>query len=307
MSAQVGFSQPSDVSSGGKGMGGGSYVGPQGPQMGFGMDANTGLPFGSQPQPLPQANDMVGGNPMGFGGGLAGAAMNVIQSKQSMPQQVLQQQIDVNNLSSDYSPMYGSSTPVSTDIFLRGYTDQQGNQYDQTGKFIKTVNPKPATPEEFSKLFGGGKSGGFGPGASPQGPFTPRPDLGPNVGFGVGLPQPQLDYNPDRIEVPRFANVDFNNVKVPSTQLNQIQAGLGNPQGGVYGRDLSGNPNTQQLMGGMGTFTNVPAPQPVNRFAPPNAPGVRQQPRTAPRAGIPVQSARTVQPNRFTNTRTRPR
>ena len=48
-----------------------------------------------------------------------------------------------------------------------------------------------------------------------------------------------------------------------------------------------------------------PAPQPVNRFAPPNAPGVRQQPRTAPRAGIPVQSARTVQPNRFTRSRTR--
>ena len=46
-----------------------------------------------------------------------------------------------------------------------------------------------------------------------------------------------------------------------------------------------------------------PAPQPVNRFAPPNAPGVRQQPRTAPRAGIPVQSARTLRPTTRTRLR----
>lgn len=39
-----------------------------------------------------------------------------------------------------------------------------------------------------------------------------------------------IDYNPDRIEVPRVGNVDFNNIKIPSNQLNQIQTGLGNPQ-----------------------------------------------------------------------------
>jgi hypothetical protein len=56
-------------STGGKGgFGGDSYTGPQ---MGFGMDANTGLPSNSQPQSqqvLQQAGNMIGGDVMGMGG-----------------------------------------------------------------------------------------------------------------------------------------------------------------------------------------------------------------------------------------------
>lgn len=80
---------------------------------------------------------------------------------------------------------------------------------------------------------------------------------GPQQGFGMppgGMPQQQ-----------------------PSPQM-----GFGMPAGGLYGRDLSGNSGVSQMMGGMGTM----ASQPVNRFAPPNAPGVRTaQPmaRPAPR------------------------
>lgn len=54
-----------------------------------------------------------------------------------------------------------------------------------------TLNPNITNPNA---------SIGFGPAPiqqpQPGGPYTPRPDLGPNVGFGVGLPQPQLEAQP---------------------------------------------------------------------------------------------------------------
>lgn len=119
-------------------------------------------------------------------------------------------------------------------------------------------------------------------------------------------PQPGLSQQ-DRYN--QYANVVFgsggNSIYQPN--FGQPQPA---PQGGIYGRDLSGNPTTTPLMGGMGSFTNVPAPapvaQPVNRFAPTNAPGVR--PRVA-QTGIPAQQARRVGTpqaiNQFTRTRTK--
>jgi len=39
-------------------------------------------------------------------------------------------------------------------------------------------------------ILGGIQGSGPQPGQTPQGPYTPRPDLGPGVGFGVNSPQP---------------------------------------------------------------------------------------------------------------------
>jgi len=68
--------------------------------------------------------------------------------------------------------------------------------------------PPPGTHERFmydlSMAHGLAAQQGSNPGpiggksqpAQPGGPYTPRPDLGPNVGFGAGLPQPQLEAQP---------------------------------------------------------------------------------------------------------------
>ena len=146
-----------------------------------------------------------------------------------------------------------------------------------------------------------GNAGLFGP----AGPTQATRD-NPNASIGFGMP-PQ-EYSGDPISIqgnqPAPSPLPTNGMgggkggvgdMVNSTldasgqMLNQFVPQIGNalkPAGsGIYGRDLSGNPNTQQLMGGMGTGTIAP---PVNRFAPPNAPGVR-----------PVRS------NRFTRPRIR--
>jgi hypothetical protein len=237
MGAQVGFSQPSDVSSGGKGMGGGSYVGPQGPQMGFGMDPATGLPFGQAGQTLNDGlNSAFGGLP-GYN--------------------------DLNN-----AVRQGINTAVG-----------------------------PTLGPALGSGFGGGKN--MANQRYDTGPiFGPLPtnsdQLNPNIQKGFGMPAG--GYGNDMGQ--NLGDILGNVVGFGGQMLNQINPGLA-PVGNAMGQ--VGNIASNVLNGAMAQ------PQPTNRFAPPNAPGVRQQPRTAPRAGVPVQSARTVQPNRFTNTRTRPR
>jgi len=68
---------------------------------------------------------------------------------------------------------------------------------------------------------------------TPGGPYTPRPDLGPGVGFGVGLPQPGGD--PTSIQ---------GNQPAPSP-LPTDGMGGGKSMGGIgnlVGCALSGNP-----------------------------------------------------------------
>jgi len=201
--------------------------GSAGPQMGFGMNPNNGMPFGSQPpvgiqgnQPadnnnyniVQQAGNMLGGNVMGFGD----QAMNSATQPPSLP------------------------------------TAGMGGGKGGIGNLVGGQAPQDTYNQYADALFGGGDSIYKPTFNARQGPYTPRPDLGPGVGFGVGLPQPQ-----------------------PIMNQPQMQQAIGNSLG-------------------MPNLTN----QAVNRFAPPNAPGVRSQAR-----GIPVQQARTVKPNQFTRTR----
>lgn len=236
------------------------------PQMGFGFNPNTDMPFtGQAGQTLSDGlNSAFGGLPgvmplVNTAGQVANTAFgglaNGIQGNQPAPQTML------GGIASSYDPA----------------ADLNKGLYPA---------PQPAPTGGM----GGGKSmlppsfGQFQPGG--------RPPM-----FIDGNGNPTNDHGGGRV------NMNINQFNPAYTPPQGPQIGFGfNPNtggplgGGLYGRDLSGNPNTQQLMGGMGTFTNVPAPQPVNRFAPPNAPGVRTQPRTAPRAGVSAQSARTLRP-----------
>lgn len=201
------------------------------------------------------------------------------------------------------------------------------------------------------------------------GPYTPRPDLGPGVGFGVGLPQPG-EQNPMDIlggglnsafggtgvmglgnTAGQAVNAAFGglangiqgNQPAPNTlpTVGMSGKGIGSLMGGALGGggqllnqiglpqvgnavgQLGGVaqqmfPNQQQpitqgngqLPPGFGAPSPIDrsqignaqigfGPAPVNRFAPPNAPGVRMP----PRAGVPVQQARQVTPNQYTRTR----
>lgn len=114
------------------------------------------------------------------------------------------------------------------------------------------------------------------PGIRPGGPFTPRPDLGPGVGFGPGLP-------PQEMEPGSLEEVDvMGGLGIPRGNFGGGKGGFGGPEavmtpsptpmpvqqmGGLRGRDLSGSPNTGQLMGGMGSYAMQP-PAPQNRFMP---------------------------------------
>lgn len=163
------------------------------------------------------------------------------------------------------------------------------------------------------------------------GPYVPRPDLGPGIGFGVGLPQPQqpglptdgmgggksmggiggmlpgiiggqlpqdafgqLVGNVPTPMTPPMQSAQFPNQQQPITQGNgQLPPGFGAPS--PVDRSQIG-PGAQLIGGPAGRPIMNP---PVNRFAPPNAPGVRSQ------RGVPVQQARTVNPRPASRTRSR--
>ena len=188
----------------------------------------------------------------------------------------------------------------------------QGNQPAPTNNFggglagaamnaIQSNQPAPQ-PMPTSGM-GGGSFGG-------KGGFNWQPQ-GPRIGFG---PAP-IEQNPMNIfgladgfqgpQPPVGSEPGAQNYNRQSPIIGSMPAGGSQPSGIGNFFDPVERGGCVTIGGGMGIQGNQPAPQPVNRFAPPNAPGVRQQPRTAPRAGIPVQSARTVQPNRFTRNRTR--
>lgn len=97
------------------------------------------------------------------------------------------------------------------------------SQYDW-----KTLQPGQSAP---TPSFGGGKSGVFGSAQpSPGGPYTPRPDLGPGVGFGPGLPQPQLEAMP------------YTDSTAPMQQSG-MPGGKSNPIGNFIGSAASLIPN----------------------------------------------------------------
>ena len=237
---------------GGKSMGDNSQ--PQSPQMGFGMDPNTGLPFGGnglgmQPtpgvigfgssydpskdlnlqQPLPQANDMLGGNVMGFGGG--------------------QQDPSQWNIGIDWNS--GRDFDQFGNIRLGG----------ENGKIYKSNNDGTFTDPQGNRVYNNAKQSFTG---GTQYDWQPATD-------------PSINYQAKILQNAGFGG--------KSGGFGPAQSA---PQPAPQGPQMRGGPAGQPI-------TNPP----INRFAPPNAPGVRLQ------KGIPVQQARTVQPNRYTRTRTR--
>jgi hypothetical protein len=149
---------------------------------------------------------------------------------------------------------------------------------EYTGDSISIQGNQPAPSPLPTDGMGGGKSmggignlvgGALGTGGQMLNQFG-LPQVGNALGQVGGVAQQIF---------PNQQPTQQNYVPTQATRTNpNVSIGFGMPAGGgIYGRDLSGNPNTQQLMGGMGTGTIAP---PVNRFAPPNAPGVRSAQRT---------------------------
>lgn len=236
---------PMDILGGGLNFGG----------MGFGIQGN---------QPAPTNN---------FGGGLAGAAMNAIQSNQPAPQPMPTS--GMGGGKGMLPPSFGQFQPGGTPPM---FIDGNGNPTNDHGggRVNMNINPfNPAyTPPQGPQI---GSQGG----QTPQDLYNQRA----NILFGGGgnsIYQPNF--------MPQGPQIGFGPAPIEQNPMDVLQSAT---------NMIGGSPL------GFGSGMQQPAPQPVNRFAPPNAPGVRQQPRTAPRAGIPVQSARTVQPNRFTRSRTR--
>lgn len=167
------------------------------------------------------------------------------------------------------------------------------------------------------------------PGVNPGGPFTPRPDLGPGVGFGVGLPSPVDEFgNPMNTDMmppqglPTGGGTGGKGIGgmlpgIIAGQMPQLPGGAqlpGLPQAGQFpGQQQPITQGNGQLPPGFGALSPIDRSQispgasigfgmppqgygmppqgagqmvggpagrpimnpPVNRFAPPNAPGVR--------------------------------
>jgi hypothetical protein len=131
--------------------------------------------------------------------------------------------------------------------------------------------------------------------------------------------QEKLGHNPVTGKINSAGNPDYQNYDMGLTEVRRPNnsmltyvnptEGYQDAQGNYY--DLRGNPMAPPSWASeMPTNRNIrdlfgrspptpPVAQPVNRFAPPNAPGVRP--------GIPVQQARTLTPGmkQFTRPRTR--
>lgn len=243
------------------------------PQMGFGFNPNTDMPFtGQAGQTLSDGlNSAFGGLPgvmplVNTAGQVANTALgglaNGIQGNQPAPQPM------------PTSGMGGGKNSFLDERFINPvptnpmFIDGNGNPTNDHGGGRVNMNINPFNPAY----------------TQPQGPqigFGFNPNTGGPLGGAINTATDASGQILNQLGMPQVGNA---------------VSGLGGLANGIFGSLLGGTQPPQQL---------APASQPVNRFAPPNAPGVRQQPRTAPRAGIPVQSARTVQPNRFTNTRTR--
>ena len=249
------------------------------PQMGFGFNPNTDMPFtGGQ-----NAGNVLGqGIDSILGATPIGGAFNQALGGQSIGSVV------GNGVGSILGP-----TPLNNAFGLGGQQPANSDLGAGAQTMLNSMNDMLIRPGLFS---GNGQqpmpTSGMGGG---KGTMTPM--------FIDGNGNPTNDHGGGRV------NMNINPFNPAYTQPQGPQIGFGpapieqNPMD-IFGLPGAQNYNRQSPIIG-NISSSMPPPQPVNRFAPPNAPGVRQQPRTAPRAGIPVQSARTVQPNRFTRNRTR--
>jgi len=124
----------------------------------------------------------------------------------------------------------------------KAYRDSQGNFFDDKGNPL-TYTPGGSENQDWNNKFGTlkdaqgnlyGGGGNFGGGKSypsmPGGPFQSRPDLGPGVGFGPGLPQPQLEAMP------------YTDSTAPMQQSG-MPGGKSNPIGNFIGSAASLIPN----------------------------------------------------------------
>jgi hypothetical protein len=167
----------------------------------------------------------------------------------------------------------------------------------------------------INDAMGMGGKGGFG---QPLQDYqqTQATQGNPNLGIGFGMPAPVgIQGNqpaPDTLPSSGMGGGKSAGGAVPTQSLTPQDAYQNYSNVIFGGGDSIFKPNFMpqgpQIGFGPAPIQQNPMdmlqqPQPVNRFAPPNAPGVRQQPRTAPRAGVPVQQARTVRPNTRTRLR----
>lgn len=226
---------------------GGGFFKPQGPQMGFGMDPNTGLPFGGQPGPggIP---GVTTGDLVNRGANQIGQQIGIQPGGPGMIGQVL------GGIGGYFNPQTGGPDPIP------GMPSQ--------GMGGGKAFPASTFPEFNQQI-------GFG--------FNPETGL-PNTGMGgiggIGYTGSSFDPSkPQGMAVPGFAE--------NQSGVNMLAQGFGNqPQMGggptpqdafnqysnaVFGLPGAQNYNRQSPI--------LPVAQPVaNRFAPPNAPGVRRAP-----------------------------
>lgn len=189
-------------------------------------------------------------------------------------------------------PQMGFGFNPTNDMPFTGQTPVgiQGNQPAPNTLPAPGINPMPGLADPNAGM----RIGGMGGGKS-----TPvqRYDTGP-----IGLFQPG-QMNPN-------TQMGFGPAPIEQTPMQTATTILGNEAANVIGSQTGITPGGPGLYGSiLGNFGNnlgnafasrqqpAPVSQPANRFIPPNAPGVRP--------GIPVQSARTVQPNRYTRNRFR--
>ena len=271
----------------GSGFGGGKSGGQMspGPQQGFGMDPATGLPYGGGQNPgqiLGSGIDSIlGVTPIGgaFNQALGGQSLgNVVGNSiggalggsplGGMGNQPASNAFDPSGM--QRLGWSGASPAVLGWQPPKAYKDAQGRYFDDKGNSL-TYTPGSSGNQDWNNKFGTLKNA--------QGQLYGGGQFG---GGKSGM---------------------FNQI-AQSPQFTQAPT---------------------PMMGGMGSFTNVPAPmqqamggslgmpgltgQVMNRFIPPNAPGASARRPSGNQvlgaAGVPVQQARTVQPNRFTRTRPR--
>lgn len=258
---------------GGKSMGGGQPGGPYTarPDLGPGVGFGVGLPQPGGQNPM----DILGGGlNAAFGGTGVMPLVNTAGQAANNAFGGLSNSIQGNQPAPNTLPTDGMSGGKGMGQDLGSILGSVGNLGSQ---MLTQINPGLAPIGNVVNTAGQGAGAILGSALNniqqqqPGGPYTARPDLGPGVGFGVGLPQPDPYIGrPDQMTPPQ-------------------------PGGGIYGRDMSGNPNMTPMQGGMGTMATTP----VNRYAPPNAPGVRRAPavsntnRANPRTTTPQPITRT--------------
>lgn len=172
----------------------------------------------AQPQPggpfVPRPD--LGPN-VGFGVGLPQPQLEAMPYTGATPVTAAQEILSQPGIQNAIGTMPGIAGGIVNQL-----QQNQDPNAQQIGNVLQTVGglAQPIV-NTMGGAFGLGNAGGKSAPAQPGGPFVPRPDLGPNVGFGVGLPQP--DTQPQLEAMPYDGNNmgSFNQPNYVPTQATQ--------------------------------------------------------------------------------------